>query len=56
MDIKIKFFFWLASVIVLFLASIGNSFKVGKRGMVLMPLGLLLFVFPFMWDQGVAAF
>ena len=56
MDIKLKFFFYLAAAIVWGLAALGNSFKVGKRGMVLVPLGLLLWIIPTVWDVGEAAF
>jgi hypothetical protein len=63
MDIKVKFFFWLASVICLALAAAGPAWRLGRlgrRGMApqigLEALGLLLFVFPWMWDAGVQAF
>ncbi len=63
MDVKVKFFFWLASVICFGIAAVGSGWRfgrLGRRGMApqltLEPLGLLLFVFPFMWDAGVQAF
>jgi len=63
MDIEIKFFFYLASVVCLLLAAAGENWRYGfrtRRGMkpslTLLPLGVALFVFPFMWDAGVEAF
>lgn len=63
MDVKVKFFFWLASVICFAIATAGPAWRFGRLGrrgaapqVVLEPLGLLLFVFPFLWDAGVAAF
>ncbi|HEX2064720.1 MAG TPA: hypothetical protein VHE80_09910 [Acidimicrobiales bacterium] len=63
MDDKVKFFFWLASVICFGLAAVGDLWRFGartRRGLVpqlaLVPLGLFLFVFPFVWDQGELAF
>ena len=63
MDVKVKFFFFLASVICLGLAAAGSGWRYGRLGrqgvaprLLLEPLGLALFVFPFMWDTGVAAF
>ena len=61
MDVKIKFVFFLASVICLGVATAGSGLRLGARGAAVSriafePLGLLLFVFPFMWDTGAAAF
>ncbi len=60
---KTKFFFYLASVICLVVAAAGQDWRFGRMGrrglaprLVLVPLGLALFVFPAMWDAGVAAF
>ena len=57
MDVKVKFVFWLASVICLGLAAAGPAWRgrVGPR-VALEPLGLVLFVFPFMSDAGAEAF
>lgn len=56
MDEKIRFFFYLVAVIVWVLAALGNTFKVGGRGMSLVPLGLAIFFFPTLWDAGEVAF
>lgn len=56
MDEKIQFFFYLAAIIVWVLAALGNGFKVGSKGMVLVPLGLALFFFPALWNVGEVAF
>ncbi len=63
MDVKVKFFFFLASVVCFGLAAAGSGWRFGRRGraglapqLALEPLGLLLFVFPFMWDTAVLAF
>ena len=63
MDAEIKFFFYLASVICLVLAAAGEGWRFGARtrrgaapALTLLPLGVALFVFPFMWDAGVAGF
>lgn len=63
MDNKVKFFFYLASVICLVLAALGEGWRYGSRGrrglaprLVLVPLGLALWLFPTLWDVGVAAF
>ena len=63
MDAEIKFFFYLASVVCLVLAAAGESWRFGARtrrgvkpALTLLPLGVALFVFPFMWDAGVAGF
>ncbi len=63
MDVKVKFFFFLASVICFALAAAGSGWHFGRRGraglapqVALEPLGLFLFVFPFMWDTAVVAF
>jgi len=63
MDAEIKFFFYLASVVCLVLAAAGENWRFGARtrrgakpALTLLPLGVALFVFPFMWDAGVAGF
>jgi len=63
MDVKVRFFFYLGSVICFALAAAGSGWRYGARGraglaplVALEPLGLLLFVFPSMWDAGVLAF
>ena len=63
MDEKARFFFYLASVICFLIAAAGSDWRFGRMGrrglaprLVLVPLGLALFVFPFMWDAGEAAF
>ncbi len=63
MDEKAKFFFYLASVICFVIAAAGSDWRFGRLGrrglaprLVLVPLGLALFVFPFMWDAGEVAF
>ncbi len=63
MDEKARFFFYLASVICFVIAAAGSDWRFGRMGrrglaprLVLVPLGLALFVFPFMWDAGEAAF
>ncbi len=63
MDPEIRFFFYLGAVICLVLAAIGPNWRFGartRRGAVplltLLPLGIALFVFPFLWDAGVKAF
>ena len=53
MDIKIKFFFYLAAVVCFALAAFADRFS-ARVG--LLPLGLALFVFPTVWDTGVEAF
>ena len=63
MDAEIKFFFYLASVVCLVLAADGENWRFGARtrrgakpALTLLPLGVALFVFTFMWDAGVAGF
>lgn len=60
MDVKLKFIFWLASVICLGLAAASPAMAARRGGLAprvaLEPLGLLLFVFPFMWDAAVQGF
>ena len=57
MDDKIRFFFLLASGICFLVAALGGTRK-GSAGQpaVLIPLGLLLFVIPAIWDGWEAAF
>ncbi len=61
MDVKVKFFFFLASVICLGVAAAAPALaRPGRPGLAprvaLEPLGLALFVFPFMWDAAVLGF
>ncbi len=53
MDIRLKFFFFLAAVVCFALAAFAARFS---ARVALVPLGLALFVFPTVWDTGVAAF
>ncbi len=53
MDIRIKFLFLLAAVICFAIAAFAARYS-ARVGLV--PLGLALFVFPTLWDTGVAAF
>ena len=56
MDDKIRFFFYLAAVIVWVIAALGSGFKLGGKALALVPLGLALWVIPTLWDVGEAAF
>ena len=63
MDPEVRFFFYLAAVICFVIAAAGEGWRYGTRGrkglaprLVLVPLGLALWLFPTMWDAGVAAF
>ncbi len=63
MDDKIEFFFYLGAVICFGLAAIGEGWRFGgrtRRGLApalsLVPLGLLLWLFPTMWEMGKAVF
>ncbi|HEX2023826.1 MAG TPA: hypothetical protein VHF00_03925 [Acidimicrobiales bacterium] len=63
MSDKTSFFFYLGAVICFVIAAAGEGWRFGRLGrrgiaprLVLVPLGLALFVFPIMWDTGVAAF
>ncbi len=62
MDPKIKFLFYAAAVVCFVLAAVQGSGRggVASRGAMarvsLVPIGLALFVFPFMWDTGAEAF
>jgi hypothetical protein len=63
MSDKTSFFFYLGAVICFVVAAAGEGWRFGRLGrrgiaprLVLVPLGLALFVFPIMWDTGVAAF
>ncbi|MDP9072395.1 MAG: hypothetical protein M3N68_14145 [Actinomycetota bacterium] len=63
MDNKVKFFFFLASFLCFALATAGEAWRFGARGrrglpprIGLVPLGLALYVFPFVWDLGELAF
>ena len=58
LDRKIVFVFYAAAVVCFLLAAFPG--RIGARGALarvgLVPLGLALFVFPFMWNEGAAAF
>ena len=61
LDPKIVFLFYAAAVVCFVLATVqGSGGGIGSRGAMarvsLIPLGLALFVFPTMWNTGVAAF
>jgi hypothetical protein len=63
MDPEVSFFFYLAAVICLVLAAVGENWRYGartRRGatplLSLLPLGIALAVFPTLWDVGEAAF
>ena len=63
MEPEVSFFFFLGALICFILAAAGEGWRYGSRGrqglaprVVLVPLGLALWVFPTMWDAGVAAF
>jgi hypothetical protein len=63
MDPEIQFFFYLGAVIFFGLAAVGEAWRFGGRtrrglppALSLVPLGLLLFVFPTMWNVGELAF
>ena len=63
MDVEVRFFFYLGAVICFVLAALGEGWRYGGRGrrglaprLVLVPLGLALWLFPTVWDTGVAAF
>ena len=53
MDVRIKFLFYLAAVVCLAIAAFATRFN-ARVG--LLPLGIALFIFPTLWDTGVAAF
>lgn len=55
MDPKIKFVFYLAAVACFVLAALPARRR-GLAPAALLPIGLALFVFPTLWDTGVAAF
>ncbi len=63
MDPEIKFFFFLGAVICFALAAAGEAWRFGgrtRRGLApavsLVPLGLLLWLFPTMWAAGESVF
>lgn len=63
MDPEVSFFFYLGAVICFAIAAAGDAWRFGTQGrrglparLGLVPLGLALFVFPFMWTTGVEAF
>ena len=57
MSAETKFFFFLAAFVCFVIAASGEAWKFGRRGrrgltpgIALVPLGLALFSFPFLWD------
>ncbi len=56
MNLKLKFFFYLAAVVCFALAAVGTRLSRRAPTVALVPLGLALFAFPTMWDTGTAAF
>lgn len=63
MDPEIDFFFFLAAIICLILASIGGAWKYGSRtrrglepAIALLPLGIALAIVPFLADAAEAGF
>lgn len=61
MDNKLVFLFYLAAVVCFVLAALQSAGRPGlSRGalsrVALVPLGLALYVFPQMWNAGVAGF
>ncbi|HUS61643.1 MAG TPA: hypothetical protein VMY34_05560 [Acidimicrobiales bacterium] len=57
MDARLRFFCYLAAAACFGIAALGGTRR-GKAGQpnVLVPLGLLLFVIPTLWDSGAQAF
>ena len=53
MSIELQFVFYVAAVVCFVLAALGGRVR-AQVGF--LPLGLALFVFPTMWNTGVAAF
>ncbi len=53
MDVKLRFLFFLAALVCFAIAAFGGRYS-ARVGFV--PLGLALFIFPTLWDTGVAAF
>jgi len=58
-----SFFIYLGAMICFIIAAIGADWRLGRLGrqgvaprLVLVPLGLALFVFPFMWNSAAVAF
>jgi len=63
MDKKVEFFFYVAAGVCFLLAALGTGWKYGRRTragldpqLVLLPLGLLLWLFPLLWNTGDIAF
>ena len=57
MDRNIRFFCYLAAAACLGLAGLGGARKGGAaQPAVLLPVGLLLWLLPTLWDAGEAAF
>ena len=62
MDPKIAFFFYLAGLVCFLVATVGDAWKHGLRtrrgvapGLVLVPLGLALVIFPTIWTTATVA-
>ncbi|HUS21854.1 MAG TPA: hypothetical protein VMZ66_07580 [Aeromicrobium sp.] len=53
MSPEVQFVFYLAAVVCFVLAALGTRVRAPVQ---FVPLGLALFVFPTMWNTGVAAF
>ena len=63
MDPKLQFFFYLGALVCFALSAFGDALRFGRRpgrailpAVALVPLGLLLFVFPTVWATGTLAF
>lgn len=53
MSIELQFVFYLAAVVCFLVAAFGSRVR---AAVAFQPLGLALFVFPTLWNTGVAAF
>ncbi len=57
MDLRLIFVFYLAAVVCFVLAAAGGRMGGARTSSVaLVPLGLALWLFPTLWNTGVAAF
>lgn len=63
MEPEVAFFFYLAAVVCLVVAAVGESWRYGartRRGqqplLTLLPLGVALAIVPTLWTMGEAAF
>ena len=63
MNVKAKFFFYLAATICFLVPAAGEGWRLGRLGrrglaprIVLVPLGLALWLFPLLYDTYQAAF